>query len=130
MRGRRFDREDVVPVIIMIVAVGIFLWIAVRLLSGSANAASPETGGHIPFTTKTVTPGNPESYIGTVGQCPFYEMAGDKGCYPPANLQCNADWSVCTQKEVSQPISEITAPPAASHAVESSSPVVNCTDLK
>lgn len=56
-------------------------------------------GGHIPFTNKPVTPGNPESYIGTVGQCPFYEMAGEKGCYPPANIECNADWTVCKEKK-------------------------------
>lgn len=49
----------------------------------------------IPFTNNPVTPGVPESYIGTYGQCPFYEMAGDKGCYPPSDIQCNADWSVC-----------------------------------
>nr|DAU46695.1 MAG TPA: hypothetical protein [Caudoviricetes sp.] len=56
-------------------------------------------GGHIPFTNKPVTPGNPESYAGTVGQCPFYEMAGEKGCYPPANIECNADWTVCKEKK-------------------------------
>ena len=61
-------------------------------------ADSPTKGepyAHIPFTNKTVTPGDPESYIGTVGQCPFYEMAGDKGCYPPSDIKCNADWSQC-----------------------------------
>lgn len=51
--------------------------------------------GHILFTQNEVTPGDPASYIGTVGQCPFYEMAGDKGCMPPADIKCNADWSVC-----------------------------------
>lgn len=56
-------------------------------------------GGHISFTNKPVTPGNPESYAGTVGQCPFYEMAGEKGCYPPANIECNADWTVCKEKK-------------------------------
>jgi len=55
-------------------------------------------GGHIPFTNDPVTPGDPESYVDTVGQCPFYEMAGPKGCYPPADIECNADWSVCTYK--------------------------------
>jgi len=52
----------------------------------------------IPFTNKHVTPGVPESYIGTVGQCPFYEIASEKGCYPPPEIECNADWSVCTYK--------------------------------
>lgn len=60
--------------------------------------AKTEAGGHIPFTSQPVTPGDPQSYVGTVGQCPFYEMAGDKGCYPPADIECNADWSVCTYK--------------------------------
>lgn len=49
----------------------------------------------IPFTSKEVQPGQPESYVDTYGQCPFYENAGAKGCYPPADIQCNADWSVC-----------------------------------
>ena len=54
-----------------------------------------QDGGHIPFTNLPVIPGDPLSYVGTVGQCPFYEMAGDKGCYPPKDIICNADWSIC-----------------------------------
>lgn len=57
-----------------------------------------ESGAHIPFTQAPVVAGEPESYVGTVGQCPFYEMAGDKGCMPPSDIQCNADWTVCTKK--------------------------------
>jgi hypothetical protein len=53
----------------------------------------------IPFTLKDVIPGNPESYIGTYGQCPFYENAGDKGCYPPPYITCNADWTYCEIKK-------------------------------
>lgn len=66
-----------------------------------AHPAAPvqEQGGHIPFTSDPVTPGEPESYVDTVGQCPFYEMAGPKGCYPPADIECNADWSVCTLRQ-------------------------------
>lgn len=56
----------------------------------------PLDGGHVPFTSKPVTPGDPSSYVDTVGQCPFYEMAGEKGCVPPPDVECNADWSVCT----------------------------------
>lgn len=55
----------------------------------------PVDGGHIPFTNKPVKPGDPTSYIDTVGQCPFYEMAGPKGCYPPSDIVCNADWTIC-----------------------------------
>lgn len=55
----------------------------------------PLDGGHIPFTNKPVIPGDPTSYIDTVGQCPFYEMAGPKGCYPPSDIICNDDWTVC-----------------------------------
>lgn len=61
--------------------------------------AKIEAGGHIPFTNKPVTAGDPESYVDTVGQCPFYEMAGPKGCVPPPDIECNADWSVCKLKE-------------------------------
>lgn len=57
---------------------------------------APQQGAHIPFTDKPVTPGDPESYVGTVGQCPFYEMAGEKGCVPPAGYTCNSDWTHCT----------------------------------
>ena len=53
-------------------------------------------GAHVPFTNQPVTPGDSQSYVGTVGQCPFYEMAGEKGCVPPPDIQCNDDWSVCT----------------------------------
>lgn len=59
-------------------------------------APAPQQGAHIPFTNKPVTPGDPESYAGTVGQCPFYEMAGEKGCVPPAGYTCNSDWTHCT----------------------------------
>lgn len=57
--------------------------------------AKTEPLERIPFTNKPVTPGVPESYIDTYGQCPFYEGAGEKGCVPPPDIQCNADWSVC-----------------------------------
>lgn len=53
-------------------------------------------GGHIPFTNLPVVPGDPLSYIGTVGQCPFYEIVTEKGCWPPKDITCNADWTVCT----------------------------------
>lgn len=52
----------------------------------------------IPFTNEPVTAGDPQSYVGTVGQCPFYEIAGEKGCVPPPDIECNADWSVCKLK--------------------------------
>jgi hypothetical protein len=67
----------------------------------AAQPAAPQSepqGAHIPFTNSPVTAGDPQSYVGTVGQCPFYEMAGDKGCVPPADIECNADWSICTKK--------------------------------
>lgn len=62
-------------------------------------APQPQQGAHIPFTQQPVTPGDPESYVDTVGQCPFYEMAGPKGCTPPPDIECNADWSVCTPRQ-------------------------------
>lgn len=71
----------------------------------AAQPAAPqptEQGAHIPFTSKPVTAGDPESYVGTVGQCPFYEMAGEKGCMPPPDIECNADWSICKLKETNQ----------------------------
>lgn len=61
-------------------------------------AEQPVQGGHIPFTNEPVTAGDPQSYAGTVGQCPFYEIAGEKGCLPPPDIECNADWSVCKLK--------------------------------
>lgn len=66
-----------------------------------ADTTAPvkEQGAHIPFTQAPVTPGDPESYVDTVGQCPFYEMGGPKGCVPPADIECNADWSECHPRE-------------------------------
>ena len=57
---------------------------------------------HIPFTNEPVTAGDPQSYVNTVGQCPFYEMAGEKGCVPPPDIECNADWSDCKLREGTQ----------------------------
>lgn len=71
----------------------------------AAQPAAPQSepqGAHIPFTSKPVTAGDPQSYVGTVGQCPFYEMAGEKGCTPPPDVECNADWSICTKKGENQ----------------------------
>ena len=62
-----------------------------------AQQKQPESA-HIPYTNKPVTAGQPETYVDTVGQCPFYEMAGEKGCTPPPDIECNADWTVCTKK--------------------------------
>lgn len=67
----------------------------------TATAATPHAkvepidGGHIPFTNLPVVPGDPLSYVGTVGQCPFYEIAGEKGCNPPSDIVCNSDWTIC-----------------------------------
>ena len=73
----------------------------VSVPTAPADTAAPvkQEGGHIPFTSDPVTPGDPESYVDTVGQCPFYEMAGPKGCVPPPDIECNADWSQCSLKE-------------------------------
>lgn len=57
-----------------------------------------QESAHIPFTQAPVVSGQPESYVGTVGQCPFYEIVNEKGCVPPADIECNADWTVCTKK--------------------------------
>ena len=56
----------------------------------------------IPFTNKPVTAGEPESYVDTYGQCPFYENAGPKGCVPPPDIECNADWSKCEYVGIKQ----------------------------
>lgn len=64
-------------------------------VAAQPEPAKTEAGGHVPFTNKPVTPGDPQSYIDTVGQCPFYEMAGPKGCVPPSDIICNDDWTVC-----------------------------------
>ena len=71
--------------------------------ASAAEPAKTEPLERIPFTNKPVTPGDPESYIGTYGQCPFYENAGEKGCYPPSDIVCNADWSKCEPKVESEP---------------------------
>ncbi len=124
----RYDREDVIPIAVLIVvavaaAIAIFFWLDGS--SGVQAASENETGGHVPFTSKQVTPGDPQSYVDTVGQCPFYEMAGAKGCVPPSNLECNADWSVCKPKDESTPVSTSSVAPAASQTVKPSSCVGN-----
>ena len=130
----RFDRKDVIPVILAAIVGAFLLFASYKLIVDEpifpSAAAASESGGHIPFTSKDVTPGDPQSYVGTVGQCPFYEMAGEKGCYPPADIECNADWSVCTKKEVSTPIPTNQSPPAGSQAAENHPTVVNCTESK
>lgn len=78
----------------------LFIIIAIALIPtfvsvSSVSAAQETMPERIPFTNKPVTPGVPESYIGTYGQCPFYENAMEKGCYPPSDIKCNADWSSC-----------------------------------
>lgn len=99
----RFDRSDVIPTIVgSIVFVSLLLGLWFWLMGYSASAA---------------TAGDPESYVDTKYQCPFYENAGAKGCIVPSNLQCNADWSLCTPKDEPQPISEPVVAPVASHAV-------------
>ena len=72
--------------------------VAPQSSTGAVVPEQKQEGGHVPFTNQPVTAGDPQSYVGTVGQCPFYEMAGEKGCVPPPDIECNADWSVCTYK--------------------------------
>lgn len=71
---------------------------APKSAENSNPAPTEQNGGHIPYTQAPVVSGQPETYVGTVGQCPFYEIANEKGCVPPADIECNADWTVCTKK--------------------------------
>ena len=82
----------------------------------ASEPAKTEPLERIPFTNKPVTPGDPESYIGTYGQCPFYENAGEKGCYPPSDIVCNADWSVCKPKSE---VENVTSEPNDSRSTPS-----------
>lgn len=70
--------------------------------SAPQSTQSEPPAAHIPFTNEPVTAGDPQSYVNTVGQCPFYEMAGEKGCVPPPDIECNADWSDCKMREGTQ----------------------------
>lgn len=70
--------------------------------STQQSTQSEPPAAHIPFTNEPVTAGDPQSYVNTVGQCPFYEMAGEKGCVPPPDIECNADWSDCKLREGTQ----------------------------
>lgn len=70
----------------------------------------------IPFTNKPVIPGNPESYIGTYGQCPFYENAMEKGCFPPSDIECNSDWSFCQPRTASVTPAPVESAPIATSA--------------
>lgn len=117
----RWDRHDVIPAVVAaLVVAALLVWGYIALVP-PAGAAS-EQGGHIPFTNQPVTPGDPSSYVDTVGQCPFYEMAGEKGCVPPPNLTCNADWSVCSPKDESTPVSTLNVAPVASQSVTAQKP--------
>lgn len=70
---------------------------ATNPLDGKAENGK-ENERNATYTNKSVVPGDPLSYVGTYGQCPFYEDAGVKGCWPPKDIECNANWSVCTYK--------------------------------
>lgn len=106
----------------------ILIAIASSTLIGPAVYAAPMSDAdmpeRIPFTNKPVTPGNPESYIGTYGQCPFYENAMEKGCFPPSDIECNADWSYCQPRtaSVSQPAVENASTPAPTVATSETVP--------
>jgi hypothetical protein len=82
-------------------------------------AGEPPMPERIPFTNKPVTPGDPESYIGTYGQCPFYENAMEKGCFPPPDIKCNADWSYCELRETTattpEPKNDVNTQPKPKH---------------
>lgn len=73
--------------------------VSVPTASTDTTAQPPYNMERIPFTQQEVTPGDPESYVGTYGQCPFYENAGEKGCIPPSDIECNADWTVCNPRQ-------------------------------
>lgn len=84
-------------------SLGVLLGV-IFVIAGQASAAPMGDGDmpeRIPFTNKPVVAGDPESYIGTYGQCPFYENAMEKGCYPPSDIECNADWSYCQPRTAS-----------------------------
>lgn len=66
-------------------------------ISGVVQGVTDTVRG-VTYTLKAVVPGDPLSYVGTYGQCPFYEDASVKGCWPPKDIECNANWSVCTYK--------------------------------
>lgn len=94
----------IAPGLIIVGAIAIFVTIAVFLMRDAE--AAPVAGDPTSFTEKY--------------QCPFYENVDAKGCVPPADLTCNADWSHCEpRKDEVQPVSTPEAAPAASQAVVS-----------
>lgn len=98
--------------------------------SAATEPAKTELPERIPFTNKDVTPGDPESYIGTYGQCPFYENAMEKGCYPPSDIVCNEDWSKCELRKESEP-TDVTSGTNDSRSTSSKEEQpVGCTSSK
>lgn len=97
---------------------GVIFWIGGHVSAAPIGDEYPPD--RIPFTNKPVTPGDPESYIGTYGQCPFYENAMEKGCFPPNDIECNADWSYCAPRTASvsqpQPANDTNTQPPAQNA--------------
>lgn len=119
MRKIRFDRDDVVPILIMIVAVGIFLWIAYGLLMQDATAAPVE----------------PKPFDHSNCQYPNRASNPPDGCdnSDPARPECmkiGLEDCDLPYMDGSTPISQAPAAPAPSHEVVTPPTVVNCTESK
>lgn len=83
-------------VLITLLLFTVLTWLNISVYSQAAveEQVTPQVVTDSKYTNKDVTPGNPESYVDTYGQCPFYESA-TKGCEVPADISCNEDWSKC-----------------------------------
>lgn len=123
----RYDREDIIPIVVMVVAVAVTAWLAWFFLFEDrevARAAAPFDHSNCQYPTRSSNPPNGcDNSDPAVPECVSPKVIDEQACikeYVAAR----------EQKEVSQPISTIETPPAASHAAENRPTSVNCTESK
>jgi hypothetical protein len=125
----RWDRVDVIPVVVMVVlaaaaAIALFFWLD-RTSGVSAAAEKPFDHSNCQYPGRwSNPPGGCDNSDPAVPECikAATTESAEKACidrYVAAH----------EQKDGYVPISEIKAPPTASHEVKSAPQVVNCTEI-
>lgn len=125
----RWDREDVVPIVVMVAlaaaaAIALFFWLdgstgvsaATEKSFDHSNCQYPERWSNPPDGCDNSDPAVPECIKGITSE------AAEKACIDRFTASYN-------EKDEYTPISEIQTPPAASHEVKSPTQPVNCTEI-
>jgi hypothetical protein len=78
-----------------LIALGVLIVNIVPSSTAGAATAAPVQGAEQELVAPILGEVEPAAGSDSEPACPFTENPGEKGCIPPSDIECNADWTDC-----------------------------------